>query len=222
MMRIGLGASALIIAAMVAISVYGFTQVPPDMELPRQWTFKGEHRAAGRDLVLFGMPLLALAISGLFALLPLIDPRGDNIRRSAALWLTAWIGILALLAMSHGAVVFAAAAGSDFSAPRDLQLFGLCLLLIALGNFLPKSRSNFFAGVRTPWTLSSEHSWSVSNRLAGWLFVLTGLAGAATSLMRDSKTGWSILLAGIAATAVISVVVSYFAWRSDTGGADKR
>jgi uncharacterized membrane protein len=55
--------------------------------------------------------------------------------------------------------------------------------MAGIGNVLGKLRSNFFVGIRTPWTLSSEHVWDQTHRWAGRLFVgaaavLAVLAGA--------------------------------------------
>ena len=94
-------------------------------------------------------------------------------------------------------------------------LYGLCLLIILMGNYTAKSRSNFFLGVRTPWTLSSEHAWSVANRTAGWLFVLTGLAAAATGTLYGAPAGYRVFFVCVVSAALISVVVSYFAWKAD-------
>ena len=49
------------------------------------------------------------------------------------------------------------------------------LFLIVIGNFLGKSHSNFFVGVRLPWTLSSDLAWEKSNRITGYGFVATGV-----------------------------------------------
>jgi uncharacterized membrane protein len=37
------------------------------------------------------------------------------------------------------------------------------------------ARSNWFIGVRTPWTLSRETVWNKTNRLAGKLFKVAGV-----------------------------------------------
>ncbi len=51
-------------------------------------------------------------------------------------------------------------------------------LLMLMGNFLPRVRPNYFAGLRTPWTLSSETVWRRTNRLGGKLLFYGGLATA--------------------------------------------
>jgi uncharacterized membrane protein len=39
-----------------------------------------------------------------------------------------------------------------------------------------KVRQNYFVGLKTPWTLNDPEVWQKSQRFAGWMFVLAGLA----------------------------------------------
>lgn len=67
-----------------------------------------------------------------------------------------------------------AAAGYPVSVPRVVML-AVGALLMVLGNYLGKLRKNFFVGIRTPWTLSSDSVWERTHRLGGWLFFGAGL-----------------------------------------------
>lgn len=40
------------------------------------------------------------------------------------------------------------------------------ILFLFIGNELPKVKSNFFMGIRTPWALCSEENWRRTHRLA--------------------------------------------------------
>jgi uncharacterized membrane protein len=84
-----------------------------------------------------------------------------------------------------------------------------------LGNYLGKTRSNFFAGVRTPWTLSSEYSWEKTHRLGGRLFVATGLATVAVSLLAGTPWDLYVILGGTFITVIVSIVMSFVYWRRD-------
>lgn len=217
MIRFGLIVSLVFLAAMAAFSAYGFLAIPADALLPSHWNIRGEVDAyQPRNVMLLAVPAMALGLSAVFAVVPLIDPRKDNVRKSGGLYLAGWIGALALVALLHGAIVVSAAQGLDTTRlmPRVI-LFGVAALLVLLGNFTAKSRSSFFLGVRTPWTLSSEHAWIVTNRAAGWMLVLTGLLAAGAGLLADMRIAFYVLLGGVLATVVMSVAISYFAWASD-------
>ena len=49
------------------------------------------------------------------------------------------------------------------------------LIFIIIGNYLQRVRSNYFMGIRTPWTLSNETVWKKTHRLSGKLFFIGGL-----------------------------------------------
>jgi uncharacterized membrane protein len=215
MMRTAWLLSFVAIAAMIAISVYGASAIPEGAMVARHWNFAGEVDGySPRNHVLIAMPALAAVVSIICGAVPYIDPRKRNIDASKGLLIVSWIGVLAVLAVTHGWVIFTAAHG-DSESPPHLILYAVSALLIVIGNFVAKSRSNFFLGVRTPWTLSSEHAWAVANRAGGWMLVLTGSAAAAAGYFLDLRTGMLALVAGTVAAAVVSVAVSYFAWRSD-------
>lgn len=64
--------------------------------------------------------------------------------------------------------------GMKFSVPA-ISIMLVSLLLIIVGNYLPKCRRNFTMGIRTPWTLSSEENWRKTHRMAGYLWTAGGL-----------------------------------------------
>ena len=78
---------------------------------------------------------------------------------------------------------------------------------------LPRARSNFFIGIRTPWTLSSDEVWQKTHRLAGGLFVVTGLLVMSLAVIRDRPAIYAVIIAA-GFFALIPIPYSYFAWRS--------
>ncbi len=215
-MKTALWICILAIIAMTGVSVYGWMHIPENTMLARHWNFNGVADGfSPRSHVLIGMPVFATAIAFFFFMIPAIDPRPEHVRRSTGLLAASVIGVTALLTLTHASIVLPAAHGAASPPLPGATLYAVSILLIFVGNYTAKSRSNFFLGIRTPWTLSSEHAWSVANRTGGWLFALTGAATAATGLLISPTEGYRVLAAGVVTTALVSVLVSYFAWRSD-------
>ena len=210
----GLFWSGLILLAMLAASAYGWMALPEDMRFPIQWNVQGGvNRYASKTATLIVIPAIAAALIFLFTVAPMIDPRRENLNKSGSLYLVGWIGGIGILALAHFATLFAAITGD---APSIQLIFiGNGLFLVLLGNFMAKSKSNWFAGIKTPWTLSSEHSWSVTNRFAGWGFVITGIATIILALTFDLQKTLILMLASVAATVIVSIGLSYVAWRND-------
>jgi len=215
-MKTALWVCTLAIAAMIGVSIYGWVHIPENAMVTRHWNLNGVADGfSPRNHVLIGMPVFATVLAFVFFMIPAIDPRPDHVRRSAGLLTASVIGVTALLAVTHASIVLPAAHGAASPSLPGATLYAASILLILVGNYTAKSRSNFFLGIRTPWTLSSEHAWSVANRTGGWLFVLTGAAAAAVGFISGPSDGYLVLGVGAVSAALIGIVVSYFAWRSD-------
>jgi uncharacterized membrane protein len=216
MSRLALTVSFGLIIAMMGFSYYGYQNIAADAMIARHWDLSGQPNGySPRNHILVGLPILAIAISALFYFLPKIDPRAQNVRQSIGLLYAGWIGSLLILALTHAAIIMQAIKGGDLLPMPNATLYGVSLLLVVVGNFTAKSRSNFFLGVRTPWTLSSEHAWVQANRITGWLFVLTGIASAGATFADNAALGIKVLLAGSLTAALVGVIVSYVAWKND-------
>jgi uncharacterized membrane protein len=207
--------SLAIVLAMVAISAFGWVRLPDDAQLPIHWGLDGGPDGfAPKSIALLIGPGLGLVLTALFALLPRLEPRQDHLERSVKPYQVAWIGALALVLVVHGTVVLAGL-GVAVDVSRVIA-GGVGALFVALGNWLPKTRSNFILGVRTPWTLSSERSWSVTHRLAGRGFVLLGIVLVGLAVAgAPGPVLIGVLLVGLTALVSASVAVSYRVWRAD-------
>ena len=210
----GLTWSVIAIAAMLAGSAYAWNMLLADIQFPVQWKTTGEvNRYADKMEALLGVPKITAIIAIALAIAPLIDPRRKNLEQSSGFYLAAWLGGLMIALLAHFTILYSALTGETPSVKAFFIVNGLFFIL--LGNFMAKSKSNWFAGVRTPWTLSSEHAWSVANRLGGAGFVVTGLATIVSAVLFETGKTLAVMLAGLAATIIVSVVASYLAWRHD-------
>jgi len=207
--------SLLIIAAMVVAGLIAGHSLPADALVPVHWNVAGNaDNFMPRDVALMIMPAVGLAVSALFAFLPKLEPRIGHLEASARLYATSWLGVLLFLAAIDG-MMLARALGH--SMPNlNFGVLGLALLIVLIGNFLGKSRSMFFIGIRTPWTLSSEEVWSRTHRLGGRLFVVLGLlALAAIPLGVAGALILRGLLVGLVLAALSLTAWSWLLWRRE-------
>ena len=59
----------------------------------------------------------------------------------------------------------------------------MAMLLLVLGNALPKSQPNSYAGIRIPTTLRDPANWQATHRLGGTLSILGGLVLLAAAFL---------------------------------------
>lgn len=160
--------------------------------------------------VLVGLGLLTLVVGGGMAL---AADRTDDPARRRALRYAQLVVVLSIPLISLLAASASLSGTTDISGALPVALMSLVILLI--GAFMGRVGPNPFVGVRTPWAYKSRLSWDRSNRLAGRLFFVIGLAGLLTAPFAPQPLGLYAILAAIAVAAVWSVVESWRVWRDD-------
>lgn len=205
----------LIVIAALAASIFTYQNLPD--QIPTHWDLDGDVNGwSSRFWGAFGVPLIMVGIYAVMRFLPLVDPRRDNYAKFEGAYEGIILTVLVFMLAMH-LVILRAAMGHSISMQKMMPI-GMGLFFIAIGNLLPRARSNFFVGIRTPWTLSSEKSWERTHRVGGYVFVLIGIVMAA-SVFVPISTGWPIM-AGIAGCAILGLIAySYVVWRDDP---DKR
>jgi uncharacterized membrane protein len=201
--------------AALAASIILYPQLPDT--ITTHWDLEGNPNGySSRMFGAFGLPLMMAVIYGAMRFLPLVDPRRENYDKFRGTYEGLILTVLVFMLGIH-VLVLRAALGHTVPMQKVLPI-SMGLLFIVIGNLLPRARSNFFVGIRTPWTLSSEKSWERTHRIGGYVFVLVGIMIAA-SIFVPITVGWPIVAALTAIAVGGLVVYSYFVWRDDP---DKR
>lgn len=193
------------------LAAWAWQRVPERM--PVHWNAAGEVDGYGGKFV--GLLLLPLTAAGLYLLLlvlPKLDPGKLNYEGFAKVYTIIRSTLMAFLSVLYLATTMAAL-GWRVDMARVISL-AMGPMFMVLGNYLGKVRPNWFVGVRTPWTLSSKLSWSKTHRLAGWLFMGSGLATLAAGLVRP-QWGVFVLMGTMLPSVLAMMVYSYLVWRDD-------
>jgi uncharacterized membrane protein len=198
-----------------AASLWAYPRLPP--RVATHWSFSGAPDGYSSKLLAAAMlPLMILAMRALLSVLPRIDPKGANYQKFASTYWLICNGVIAFMAVIHLAIL-AYGLGAPVRMDR-VAAVGVGVLLIVIGNYLTRVEPNWFIGIRTPWTLSSERVWRRTHRVGGWILVAGGLLIVLTVFV-PAGAGMPILLATIALVAVVPVVLSYIWWRRERQGA---
>lgn len=155
-------------------------------------------------------PLSSLAMVGLLSLLPAVSPEKFSMDPFARVWkilVTALAGFLFVVT----AAITLVGAGISIDVTRVIGV-AVGALFIVIGNFMGKLTPNFFAGIRTPWTLSNEEVWLRTHRLGAKMFVGSGLLSALATLISPPIGIATILVTSLAA-GFVPVIYSYVIFR---------
>jgi uncharacterized membrane protein len=202
---------ASLIAVAWAVSFALFDRLP--VRIPTHWNLGGQVDGwSARTAGAFGMPALMLVIWGVCYWLPAIDPRRVNYARFRDTYDTVVAAVLGVMLVTHGSML-AIALGVDLPVPILIPLT-VGVLLVVIGNLLPRARPNWFFGIRTPWTLSNDRVWERTHRVGGRVMVIAGILVAVSGFAAGP---WLTILIPIAAVgaAIIPVVYSYIVWRGE-------
>jgi uncharacterized membrane protein len=171
----------LLLAAMAIALAAGFVLVPAGTMLPVHWNFAGEADwFLPRDLALL-MPAAVVTLAWVIFLA--VNRFARPADREAGAYV-AGVVLTALTATFLGISIATIAIGLELPVSMvQVVAVAIALLLIVLGNAMPKSRPNSFAGIRLPSTLRSESNWLATHRLTGWLTIAGGVVLLAAAFL---------------------------------------
>ena len=92
---------------------------------------------------------------------------------------------------------------------------GVSLLMVYLGNVMPKFRMNWFCGIKTPWTLSSKTVWTRTHRVAGRMFFAAGILGGIGAFIPNDIAKFVFLFVPLMAATIIPSALSYLWYRAE-------
>lgn len=176
------------------------------LQVPMHWNGSGEIDRYGdkSELIVTIFMLVGLTYL-LFLFLPNMDPK-QKIQKMGAKWQN--LRFLLTLFMSALAIFILYSVQQKSSNPSVVFIL-IGLLFTVLGNYFKTVPSNYFIGIRTPWTLESESVWKKTHQLAGKLWFVGGLAIIATSLLTSNWQFYTFI--GI--TIVITIVPIVYSYR---------
>ena len=167
--------ATLLLAPFVLLATY-WRELPA--RVPVHWNLSGKVNLwAPKAPGLFLLPLLAVGLVALLHFLPRLDPKlqkthGLQGRMGAALAVTR-LGMLLLLNIIFS-IQIAVSLGWKANVVRIVVVATLVFCAI-IGNYLGTLRPNYFAGIRTPWTLEDPQTWRATHRLGGRLMFFGSL-----------------------------------------------
>lgn len=204
-----------IIVGLLALSfLLGFYFYPkmPD-EMATHWNNQGEVNGSSSKLVgVFIVPFMMVGLAILFLIIPKIDPLKANIELFRKYYDGFIIVLLIFMIFVQLQMMFWNS-GTKVS-PNLMLPVGFGLLIYYLGILCEHVKKNWFIGVRTPWTLSSDRVWEKTNKLTGRLLKIAGII----SFFGIIAQQYAILLAigPIILVALYGVIYSYFEYKRES------
>lgn len=159
---------------------------------------------SSKPFVVFAMPLLLLGLHLFILFVTMNDPKRKNISEKMFGFLIWFVPVLSVFIFS---ITYCNALGMNVNIGMAVNII-VGIVFLVIGNYLPKCKQNYTAGIRIPWTLNSTENWNRTHRLAGWLFMLGGILFFLNAFLQ-----WSGMFFVIIVIALLPEVYSFLLYK---------
>ena len=167
----------------------------------------------GKFWSVFMLPLINVGLLGLYLIIPHIDPLKENIAKFRGMF-NLFILVMTLFMTYIWALTIVWNINPDSFKMGSAILPAMGLLFVFLGYVIRSAKRNWFIGIRTPWTLSSDQVWKETHRVGGNLFMISGII-TILGIFFGVYAVWFILVPVLGST-VFLYVYSYILYQGET------
>lgn len=196
--------TSIIILLPIAAGLILWDRLPE--QVPMHWGPSGQVDGYGsRAVFVFALPVVMLAVHWLCMIATSADPKKKN-HSDKMMTLVLWI--IPVIEIMLSIITYMTALGYGVRVEIVVPAF-MGLLLVVIGNYLPKCKQTYTIGIKIPWTLNSEENWNKTHRFAGWVWTFGGLGIMATGFFGIFWIPLSLLLPMV----LLPVIYSYILHR---------
>jgi uncharacterized membrane protein len=199
-----------IILSSFAIGTYFYPQMPE--KLASHWNAQGQVNGyMSKVWGLFLMPIISAVLFLLFILIPRIDPLKSNIQQFRKLYDGFVVLIMVFLFYVYLLTIFWDS-GYIFNMTTFLSP-ALAILFYYTGILIENAKRNWFIGIRTPWTLSSDRVWDKTHKIGGKLFKIAGVLALGAMFFKSVAIFFIVI--PLIIVSIYTVVYSYIEYQKE-------
>lgn len=186
-----------------------FYQIFPET-ITIHWGIDGQANGfSSKAFGLFFMPILSIFLLVLFTFLPQTDPYKENFSEfkkyfenfvNLILGFLFYIYILTLIWNS----------GYQFNLIQFMSP-AIGVIFYYAGVLMLHAKRNWFVGIRTPWTLSSEIVWKKTHKIGGKLFKVAGILSLIGIIL--PQYAFFLIIAPIIIVTIFVFIYSYWEYK---------
>lgn len=202
-------ASLGIVIISAVISVYFFPVLPD--AITSHWNSEGQPDGKlSKIWALLLVPIISLAFLALFIAIPRIDPKKKNIQEFRVYYNGFIVLFLGFLLYIHILTIFWNLSPFPFV---QAIVPAFSILFYGIGILMQKAKRNWFIGIRTPWTLSSDSVWEKTNMMGGKFFRISAVIALAGMVI--PPYAFLLIIVPVLISVVITVIFSYVQYRKE-------
>lgn len=199
-----------IILISFALGFYFYPQMPEKMA--SHWNIRGEVDGyLSKFWGMFLMPIVLLVMFLLFLLISRIDPLKANVEKFRK-YFDWFIILISLFLLYVYLLTIFWSKGMRFDMGQVMMpAFGI--LFFYCGVLISKAKRNWFIGIRTPWTLSSDNVWEKTHKIGAKLFKISGLIAILGTFFKGYIL-WFVLTP-VFLSVIYLLIYSYFEFQKE-------
>ncbi len=159
---------------------------------------------SGKAFAVFGIPAILLVIHFICLAATLFDKKQKE-QNEKVLGMVFWI--MPMISLLANGIVYSAALGKEIGLTFIIPAF-LGVMLIFMGNYLPKTKQNITFGIKTLWALRNEENWNKTHRFGGKIWVIGGFILLISSFLPFDIT-FILIISVILLIVIAPFVYSY-------------
>jgi len=185
-------------------------------QIPIHWSLDGSVQY-GSQINLWVNGSMGILFAILFPLLRKIDPKRKNYDNFSKYYDEFQIFMMLFFIALTSIIV------SESMNPGRINVEMMIVLLVGvlfavIGNMMPKFKSNFFVGIKTPWTIMDVDVWNKTHRLGGILWFFGGILIIAASFLLEGAALFGVVTGVTIIISLVPVVMSYVWYQGKNKG----
>lgn len=192
------------------IGIYFYPQMPE--KIASHWNAQGEVDGyMSKFWGLFLMPFISIGLFLLFVLIPRIDPLKANIEKFRKYYDGFVVLMIVFLFYLYLLTIFWNI-NIRFNIVQLLApAFGI--VFYYTGILIENAKRNWFIGIRTPWTLSSEKVWDKTHKIGSKLFKISGLVTVFGTFFQRYAIFFVVI--PVILVTIYTIIYSYFEYKEE-------
>ena len=198
----------------VAYICYVWGSLPDSV--PIHFDIHGEANDWGSKWMIFLMPAISLGTYLMLLFVRNIDPKRMKDEAQSNVFYKIRMVLVLFMSFIGIVITFATVHGNMEHGISRFLFAGIFLLFAVLGNFMINIKPNWFIGVRTPWTLSSDNVWRKTHQVTGKMWFYGGLICCALSMFVSDEWDAALILVFALGSASFAFGYSFWLFKKET------
>ncbi len=196
----------LILLSIFISSIVSYPYMPSKMAI--HWNESGSPDGyASKEIALSIIPVASALLSLLFIAIPWIDPMKRNIQQFISYYYGMVIVFLLFMLLMNISMCLS---NVSINVITQAVMIGISAMMLYIGILLKHAKMNWFVGIRTPWTLSSEEVWKKTHAIGSRMFIILAIIIFISIFL---PYNFLIIFTSTMFVAAFLIVYSYYEYR---------